>query len=81
MAELVLHRIFTSMRENWYGAHLVLLPLLPWKPWYPKLSLLRRETEWGTNVQLFADSSSGHRSWIPMGEDIHWAIFSLTKNA
>ena len=81
MVELVLCRIFSSLRESWRGAHLVLLPLLPWKPWYPKLSWLRREMEWGANVQLFADSSSGHRSWAPVGDDFPWAVFSSTKNA
>ena len=81
MVEPVLCRIFSSMREDWRGTHSALLPLLPWEPWCPKLPLLSREMEWGTDVQLFADSISGHRSWIPSGEDINWAIFSLTKNA
>ena len=81
MAELVLSRIASSMREAWRGTHLVMLPLLPWKTWFPKLSLFARELEWSADTQLFADSSSGHRAWVPVVDDIRWAVFSLTKSA
>ena len=81
MAELVLARIAASMREAWVGSHLVLLPLLPWQPWFPRLSLYERVVEWSSDAQLFADSSSGHREWIPVVEEVRWAVFRLTKNA
>ena len=35
--DLALPRIALSMKETWFGCHLLLAPLLPWKPWMPKL--------------------------------------------
>ena len=81
MAELVLARIAASMREDWIGSRLVRLPLLPWKPWFPRLPLYERAAEWSSGAQLFADSSSGHREWVPVVEEVRWAVFRLTKNA
>ena len=73
--------IAAPMREAWVGSHLALLPLLPWKAWFPKLPLYERVVEWRSDAQLFADSSSGHREWIPVAEEVRWAVFRLTKNA
>ena len=81
MAELVLTRIAASMREDWRGTHLVLLPLLPWKPRFPKLSQFAQEIQWGADTQLFADSISGHRVWVPVVDEVRWAFFRLTKSA
>ena len=81
MVDLVLSRIASSMREDWRGTHLVLLPQLPWKPWFPKLPLYERVLEWNPDAQLFADSSTGQRKWVPVVDEIRWAVFRLAKNA
>ena len=69
------------MREDWSGSHLVLLRLLPWKPWFPRLPLYERVVEWHSDTQLLADSSSGHREWVPVMDEGRWAVFRLTKDA
>ena len=81
MVDPVLSRIASSMREDWSGAHLVLLPQLPWKPWFPGLPLYNRVMEWSPDAQLFADSSSGERKWVPVVGEIRWAVFCLARNA
>ena len=69
------------MREDWRGAHLVLLPQLPRKPWFPRLLLYGRVLEWNPDAQLSADSSAGQRKWVLVVDEIRWAVFRLTKNA
>ena len=61
MAVLVLARIAASMREEWSGTNLALVPLVPWKHWLPKLARLERELVRNSNTHLFADCSSGKR--------------------
>ena len=81
MVDLVANRILASIKENWFGAHLLLVPLIPWKPWLSKLSRFERVIVWGAVVPLFVDSSSGHREWLQTPEDVQWAVFRLTKEA
>ena len=81
MVELVLPRIAFSVKEAWFGCHLLLAPLLPWEPRMPKLSLSERVLIWDAFSPLFADSSSEHRHWAPMVEDVQWAVFRLTFDA
>ena len=81
MVDLVVNRILASVKENWFGCHILLVPLLPWKPWVPKLSGFERVITWDANAPLFVDSSTGHREWLPSPEDVQWAVFRLTKDA
>ena len=81
MVDLVVNRILASVKENWFGCHILLVPLLPWKPWVPKLSRFERVITWDADVPLFVDSSTGHREWLQAPEDVQWAVFRLTKNA
>ena len=81
MVELVLARTALSVKEAWFGCHLSLAPLIPWKPWMPKLGRFERVLVWGAFTPLFADSSSGHRQWVPMVEDAQRAVFRLNKDA
>ena len=81
MAELVLARTAASMRGEWQGTHLALLPQIHWKPWFPRLSRFERALEWSPDARLFADNSSGHRAWVPMVKEIRRAAFRLAKNA
>ena len=81
MVDLVANRILASIKENWFGTHLLLVPLIPWKPWMPKLSRFERVIAWGSSIPLFVDSSSGHREWLQSPEDVKWAVFRLSKNA
>ena len=81
MAELALARIAASTREEWQGTHMARLPQVHWKPWFPRLSRFERALEWNPDTHLFADSSTGHRTWVPMVEEIRRAVFRLTKNA
>ena len=81
MADLVLPRIALSVKEAWFGCHLLLAPLSPWKAWIPKLSQFERVLVLGAVKPLFADSSSGHRQWALMVEDAQWAVFRLIKDA
>ena len=81
MIDLVLARIASSMREEWFGTHLVLLPQLPLKPWFPRLPLYERVLEWNPGAQLFADSGTGQRKWAPVVGEIRWAVLRLTRNA
>ena len=60
---------------------MVLLPLFPWKPWFPRLSPYERVVEWNSDAQLFADGSSGHRKWVPVMDEVRWAVFRLTRDA
>ena len=80
MVDLVANRILASLKENWFGTHLLLAPLIPWKPWVPKLSRFERVITWDANVPLFVDST-GQREWLQAPEDVQWAVFRLTKNA
>ena len=73
MAELVLARIAASMREEWFGTHLGLLPLIPWKHWLPKLALFARVLSRG--------SSPGRRLWVPVVGDVRWAVFRIAIDA
>ena len=81
MADLALSRIALSMKETRFGCHLLLVPLFPWKPWMPKLGRFERVLVWDSFTPLFADRSSGHRQWVPMVEDVQWAVFRLIKDA
>ena len=81
MVDLVAGRIYASMKENWFGCHLLLVPLIPWKPWMTKLGRFERAMVWGALAPLFVDSSTGQREWVPMAEDAQWAVFRLTKDA
>ena len=81
MVELVLARIALSVKETWFGCHLLLVPLIPWKPWMPKLGRFERVLVWDAFTPLFADSSSGNRQWVPMVEDVQRAVFRLTEDA
>ena len=81
MVDLVLSRIAASMREDWSGTHLALPPHLPRKPWFPRLPVYERVLEWNPDARLFADSSTGQRKWVPVADEIRWAVFRLTKNA
>ena len=60
MVDLVLTRIASSMKEDWLGAHLWLLPSLPWKSWGGKLAPFERVLSWPASTLLFVDTS---RMW------------------
>ena len=81
MVDLVVNRILASIKESWFGAHLLLVPLIPWKPWMPKLSRFERVIVWDAVAPLLVDSSSGRRKWLPTQEDVQWAVFRLIKDA
>ena len=81
MAGLALGRVAASMRGERFGAHLALHPQIPWKPRFPRLSQYERALGWNSDAHLFANSSTGHRTWVPTVEEIRWAVFCLTKNA
>ena len=81
MVDLTIGRILASLREDWAGRHLLLVPLVPWKQWIPKLSLFERVMVWDAFTSLFVDSSSGRRCVVPMVEDVQWAVYRLIKNA
>ena len=81
MVDIVANRILASMKENWFGCHLLLVPLIPWKPWMPKLSRFERVIVWDTAAPLFIDGSSGHWQRLPVAEDVQWAVFRLIKDA
>ena len=69
------------MNEQWYGHHLLLVPLIAWKSWTSKLGQFDRVITWDAGTQLFVDSSSGQRKWVPTAEDVQWAVFRLSKDA
>ena len=81
MVELVLARIAAPMRKEWQGTQLALLPQAHWKPWFPRPPRFERVLEWSPDAHSFAGSSTGHRKWVPLVEEIRWAAFRLTKNA
>ena len=81
MIDLVVPRIASSMREEWFGTHLALLPQLPRKPWFPTLPLYGRVLEWNRGAQLFAYSSTDQRKWVPVVDGIRWAVSRSTRNA
>ena len=59
MVDLLVSRIHASTKENWFGCHLVLVPLIPWKPWMSKLCRFERVIVWGAFTPLLVDSSTG----------------------
>ena len=81
IAGSALGRIAAPTRAGRRGAHLVLLPQIPWKPRFPRLPQYERALEWNSGAHLFANSSTGHRTWVPTAEESRWAVFRLTKNA
>ena len=81
MVDLVVNRIHASVKEYWFGCHLLLVPSIPWKPWTSKLGRFERVIVWDAFTPLFVDSSTGQRKWLPMVEDVQWAVLRLTKDA
>ena len=81
MVDLVVNRILASIKEDWSGSHILLVPMLPWKPWIPKLSRFEQVLTWEAGVPLFVDSSTGHRERLASPEFVQWAVFRLTKHA
>ena len=81
MVDLVVNRILASLKEDWSGSHILLVPMLPWKPWIPKLSRFERVLTWDAGVPLFVDSSTGRRERLASPEFAQWAVFRLTKDA
>ena len=81
VVDLVVNRIHASVKENWFGCHLLLAPLIPWRPWMSKLGRFERVIVWDAFAPLFVDSSTGKRKWLPMVEDAQWIALRLTKDA
>ena len=81
MVDLALARIASSLVEDWFGAHLCMIPLLPRKNWSGKLAPFERVILWPAGAALFAGRISGKLGEAPNVENARWAAFRITKNA
>ena len=81
MVDIVVARVASSFKEDWFGAHICLMPLAPCKNWSSKLAPFERVILWPAGTALFVDTSSGKTVEVPNVENACWAAFPITKNA
>ena len=81
MVDLGLARIASSMSEDWFGAHLRLIPLFPWKNWSCKLAPCERVLSWPAGTSLFVGRIPGKPLEVPNVENARRAVFRLMGSA
>ena len=79
--DLASDRVLRSIKEEWLGAHVRLLPAQPRKRWYPKLRDRKRVLQWTADSDLFVDRCSGYPRRVPDKENVDWAAASMSRRA
>ena len=79
--DMLLGRIRRSMRGDWFGTHVRLLPAQPCVGWFPKLNGFARVLKCAADSDLFVGESGCFLRRIPTEENVDLAAMSIAKIA